>query len=308
MNRFCALVGCRLPIQQAGMGLVANPALAAAVSEAGGLGMLALIGYSPEAATRDLDDVLGRTNCPVGVTLIVEFLQEALLDCVVERVPVVDLFWGWPDASLVRPNAIVGWQVGSVDEAKAAADAGCRYVIAQGFEAGGHVRGTLPLATLVPQVRDAIEIPIVAAGGIGTRADVERALSLGADAVRVGTRFVAANESSAHHLYVDRLTAATAEDTIVTETFSVGWPNAPHRVLASSVTAALEAPDPVATILDATGTTARFPRFGISPPTEAMTGELGAMALYAGTGVDAVHGRMPAADIVAELTAGLERP
>ena len=93
---------------------------------------------------------------------------------------------------------IVGWQVGDVDEAKAAVDVGCQYVIAQGVEAGGHVRGTIPLHELVPRVRDAVDVPVVAAGGIGTRADVARALALGADAVRVGTRFVAAAESAAH--------------------------------------------------------------------------------------------------------------
>ncbi len=154
-------------------------------------------------------------------------MKPELLECVAERVPVVELFWGWPDAALVPPGSIVGWQVGSTDEAKAAVDAGCRYVIAQGAEAGGHVRGTVPLDELVPLVRAAVGVPVVAAGGIGRRADVERALSLGADAVRVGTRFVAATESAAHPVYVDLLSAATAADTEVTETFSAGWPHAP---------------------------------------------------------------------------------
>ena len=290
------------------MGRVANPALAAAVAEAGGLGMLALSRHSPEAASRDIADVQSRTAHPVGVTLLVEFLEEPLLRAVAERVRVVELFWGWPDPALVPTDNIVGWQVGSADEAKAAVDAGCRFVVAQGVEAGGHVRGTTPLAELVPLVRAAVDVPIVAAGGIGTRADVEHALALGADAVRVGTRFVAANESAAHPEYVDLLSAATGADTQLTETFGAGWPDAPHRVLSSSVEAALDGTaDPVATMQSADGTTIPFVRFGTAPPTADMTGDIRAMALYAGTGVDAVHGRVAAADIVAELAEGLEQ-
>ena len=289
------------------MGRVANPALAAAVAEAGGLGMLALSRHSPDAATRDIDDVQARTQRPVGVTLLVEFLTPALLERVAERVRIVELFWGWPDAALVPDGNVVGWQVGSVDEAKAAVDAGASYVIAQGVEAGGHVRGTTPLQDLVPAVRSAVDVPVVAAGGIGTRADVSRAFALGADAVRVGTRFVAASESAAHPVYVELLTAATAADTVLTETFSTGWPDAPHRVLASSVAAANSSrAEPVATVLQPDGSQTPFPRFGTAPPTVDMNGDVAAMALYAGTSVDAVQGRLPAAAIIAELTEGLE--
>ena len=102
------------------------------------------------------------------------------------------MFWAGPSRRSYADGVIVGWQVGSVDEAKAAVDVGCQYVVAQGIEAGGHVRGTMPLAELVPRGRERGRRPVVAAGGIGTRADVARALDLGADAVRVGTRFVAA--------------------------------------------------------------------------------------------------------------------
>ena len=289
------------------MGRVASPALAAAVAEAGGLGMLALSRHSPEAATRDITDVQSRTTNPVGVTLLVEFLRPELLACVAERVHVLDLFWGWPDPALVPSGSIVGWQIGTTDEAKAAVDAGCSYVIAQGVEAGGHVRGTTPLAQLLPDVRSAVDVPIVAAGGIGTRSDVRAAFALGADTVRVGTRFVAAKESAAHPVYVDLLTAASATDTEITQTFSAGWPDAPHRVLSSCVEAARHSTsDPVATVAAADGTPVPFVRFGTAPPTADMTGDIRAMALYAGTGVDAVLGRVAAAEIVAELTGGLE--
>jgi NAD(P)H-dependent flavin oxidoreductase YrpB (nitropropane dioxygenase family) len=196
--------------------------------------------------------------------------------------------------------------VGSVDEAKAAADAGCRYIVAQGVEAGGHVRGTVPLAELIPAVRAAVDIPVVASGGIGTAADVRRALDQGADAVRVGTRFVVASEADVHPVYVAALAAATGDDTVLSGVFDVGWPDAPTRALASSVAAALaNGPDPVGAVVLADGTRRDLPRRGPTPPTTMTTGDIAAMPLYAGTGVGAVTGRAPAAAIVAELVAAI---
>jgi NAD(P)H-dependent flavin oxidoreductase YrpB (nitropropane dioxygenase family) len=114
------------------------------------------------------------------------------------------------------------------------------------------VRGHVPLAELLPAVREALDVPVVAAGGIGSADAVRRAIDLGADAVRVGTRFVATLESYAHPQYVDALVAASADDSVLTEAFEVGWPNAPHRVLRSSLDAATTSPEVV-------GETARVP-------------------------------------------------
>ena len=182
------------------------------------------------------------------------------------------------------------------------------YVIAQGVEAGGHVRGTLPLTELVPavvEVADRAGVAVVAAGGIGTAADVRAALALGAHAVRIGTRFVATDESDAHERYVERLAAADADDTVLTEAFEVSWPNAPHRVLASCVAAAADAaPGPVAYVDEATGSTP-LDRYGTRPPTRWTRGDIDAMAMYAGQGVGAVRGRVPVAALIAELMAEL---
>ena len=200
---------------------------------------------------------------------------------------------------------ICGWQVGSVDEAKAAVDAGCRYVIAQGMEAGGHVRGHVPLAELLPAVRSAVDVPVVAAGGIGTAERYGRAIALGADAVRVGTRFVATRESYAHPDYIDALVAADTDDSILTEAFGVGWPNAPHRVLRSAIDAAGAAPnDVVGQTPSASGAPMLIPRFGVSSPNRDTTGDISAMALYAGRSVGAVDRIMTAAEVVEELSAG----
>ncbi len=305
MTRFTDLVGVEHPIQLAPMSRAVTPALAAAVSNLGGLGMLAMGRSSVEAANLQIDEVLALTDRPVGAGFIHLFLDHGAWEAAAERLPIVEVFWGAPDPDLVLPGALVGWQVGTVDEAKAAVDAGCAYVIAQGVEAGGHVRATAPLAEILPAVRAAVDVPVVAAGGIGTAADVRRALLLGADAVRIGTRFVATVESDAHDHYVARLIAASAADTVLTERFDVGWPDAPVRVLASSLAAAEMAPaGTVATITARDGTVTDLPRFTTTPPTHATSGNLDALPLYAGTSVDAVHARQAAADVMHELIEG----
>jgi nitronate monooxygenase len=144
-------------------------------------------------------------------------------------------------------------------------------------------------------------VPIVAAGGIGTRADVVAAMAVGADGVRVGTRFVVCKESNAHPQYVDALILATGDDTVLTEAFGVGWPNAPHRVLRSAVERAEVSPNEVGVTATGDGRTVVMPRFGASVPTRETTGDIAAMALYAGTSVDAVHSIPTAAQVVAEL-------
>src|SRR5207245_8809617 len=108
---------------------------------------------------------------------------------------------------------------------------------AQGAAAAGRVRGTIGLLARLSEVLPAVKVPVVAAGGIGTGRAMAAALAAGASAVRVGTRFVASEAAGTHPAYVDRLIAAEAKDTILTEAFSANWPNAPHRVLRSCVEA-----------------------------------------------------------------------
>ena len=254
-TRFTELVGCTVPIQQAGMGAASPPALAAAVSEAGGLGMLGTARGGLTAITLAdlLEQVRSLTDRPFGVNFIVAptFLNGTStrppldLKCIeiaARAAKVVEFFYGEPERRFVEMahagGALACWQVGSREEAIAAARAGCDFVIAQGAEAGGHVRGTSPTMTLLGEVISAVDVPVLAAGGIGTGRAMATALAAGADGVRVGTRFVAAAEAAAHPEYVAALIAAEAQDTVYTEAFSVGWPDAPHRVLRSSITAA----------------------------------------------------------------------
>src|SRR5205823_2303713 len=231
------------------------------------------------------------------VNFLVPFLDRTALDDASNRSPYVELFWGAPDADVVETvhagGTRAGWQVGSADEARAARDTGCDVIVAQGIEAGGHVRGTLGLLPLLDEVRTVIDLPIVAAGGIGTGTAMAAALVAGADAVRVGTRFVAATESIAHPAYVDRLIESGADDTVITTAFGDGWPDAPHRVLKSAIAAGV-----------ALGTAQSW-----SPewPTASYAGATEARALYAGQSVGAVRSRQPAAEIVAELIEEAER-
>lgn len=227
----------------------------------------------------------------VGVNFLVPFLDRDAVEEASRRAPLVEFFWGEPDPLLVEVvhagGARAGWQVGSAEEARAAEDAGCDLVVAQGIEAGGHVRGTIGLLALLGEVCRVVQVPIVAAGGIGTGRAMAAALTAGADAVRVGTRFLAALESMAHPTYVAALIASRADDTVLTTAFGDGWPDAPHRVLRSAIREG-----------ERRGNTQSW-----SPmwPTITSTGAIEALALYAGQSVGAVTGRQPAAEIVAEI-------
>ena len=233
-TRFTELVGCTVPIQQAGMGAASPPALAAAVSEAGGLGMLGTArgGLTTITLADLLEQVRSLTDRPFGVNFIVAptFLNGTStrppldLKCIeiaARAAKVVEFFYGEPERRFVEMahagGALACWQVGSREEAIAAAGAGCDFVIAQGVEAGGHVRGTSPTMTLLGEVISAVDVPVLAAGGIGTGRAMATALAAGADGVRVGTRFVAAAEAAAHPEYVAALIAAEAQDTVYTE-------------------------------------------------------------------------------------------
>jgi NAD(P)H-dependent flavin oxidoreductase YrpB (nitropropane dioxygenase family) len=226
-----------------------------------------------------------------GINFLVPFVRSA--DEVAEAARhcgVVEFFYGQPRLELVEAahagGAVVGWQVGSGPEAAAARHAGCDYVVAQGTEAGGHVRASEPLDVVLAAVLDEIAAPVVAAGGIATGERVAELLSRGASAVRVGTRFLPCPESNAHEVYVENLIAADGEDTVLTDWFGEGWPDAPHRVLRSALEAAKRSGW-------------RSPL----PPSRHADHPVAEMAQYAGAGVGHITRVQSAADVVAELVA-----
>jgi NAD(P)H-dependent flavin oxidoreductase YrpB (nitropropane dioxygenase family) len=215
--------------------------------------------------------------------------------------------WGI-DAALIASahagGARVLVQVASVDEARSAAAAHADALIVQGSEAGGHVQSRRPLLSLLREVRAAISLPIVAAGGIADSEGARAAVAAGADAVSMGTRFAASSESLAHPRYRERLTASSGADTVLTELFDVGWV-APHRVLRNEVYDLWEAAGsppsgqrPGEGELVAEGLSGPVVRYAVSPAVIGMTGDIDAMAMYAGLGVGAVRSIEPAAEIV----------
>jgi NAD(P)H-dependent flavin oxidoreductase YrpB (nitropropane dioxygenase family) len=306
---FTRLVGCQIPIQLAGMGSILSPELAAAVSNAGALGQVTFAGIEVDEAQKRLDRLASLTAKPFGVNQLIPYLDRDILNLSARKAKVIDFFWGDPDPELVRivheAGALASWQVGSVVEAIAAEKAGCDFIIAQGVEAGGHIRGTLGLMPLLTQVLDKVSIPVLGAGGIGSGRGIAAVLAAGASGARMGTRFIAAAESNAHPDYVRAIISAQAEDSVHTNRFEVECPLCPstHGVLRSALDAA-EAFDG-SFVAEFKGEPVA--KFRGTPPFKGFTGNIGAMACYAGQSVGEVRGVQPAAEIVAELAEQAER-
>jgi NAD(P)H-dependent flavin oxidoreductase YrpB (nitropropane dioxygenase family) len=301
------------------MGAIATPELAAAVSQAGALGMLGASrpGITPALLEALLNAVHARTSSPFGVNFLASSEQLALLDlkCVklaARSARVVEFFFGQPNRDLVAMvhdgGALVSWQVGSREEAVSAQTTGCDLIVAQGIEAGGFLRGSIGLHALLNEVLSEVNVPVLAAGGIGNGRAMAAALAAGADGVRVGTRFAASEESGAHPQYLQALVAARPEDAVSTQTFSSNLITGTQRVVRSCVEAA-EAfqSDVVGEIGALDGTRMTVPRFGAVAVDRSATGAIDAMSLFAGESVGSVRDVQFARDIVHELTTDAEQ-
>ena len=312
-------LGVDTPVVQAGMGGgLAGHELAAAVSAAGGLGTIGFL--SPSDLRREIAAARRLSNRPLASNLLLPFVRRGHFEAASEA-DVVVTFWGTPAR---RTSKVWIHQCGSVEEALAAREAGADAVIAQGIEAGGHVRGTLPALELLTRLRSAMpdEYPILSAGGIVNISDVKGHLDAGADAVVCGTRFLLTQESGAHPTYKARLVAA--RETILTELFGAGWP-APHRVVPNQATARWLRQDArgpgwlrifhraTAPVFSRVPAQLQFRLAATQAPNRPMFGPAAATAegppnlidagpLYAGESVDRVTDVRPAAELVRELT------
>jgi nitronate monooxygenase len=311
--------GIEVPVVQAGMGGgLSGHELAAAVSDAGGLGTIGATGGA--AIARELRAARALTGAPIAVNLLLPFARRDWFEAAAAA-DVVVTFWGAP-----RRRTPGAWmhQCGSVAEAHAAHAAGADAVIVQGVEAGGHVRGTVPALELLERVRAQLpeEYPVLVAGGIADRRDVQGALDAGADAAVAGTRFLLSDHSRAHHEYRRRLVEADA--TVLTELFGAGWP-APHRVVPNAATERWLRDDrrgpalnralnrllgPAVRYLPASleQRAGRMQRPGsrllgpMAPTDEGPDTLLDAGALYAGETVARIHDVRPADELVRALT------
>ena len=313
---FCRLVGVDLPIVQAPVGGISTAALAAAVSEAGGLGTLSITWREPDALRALLRETRERTDKPFAVNLVLAWdPEERLAIALEEGVRVVSFFWGDPAPWVSQVHAaggIVVHTVASAEEARRAVAAGVDAVVAQGWEAGGHVWGEVATMALVPRVVDAVApLPVVAAGGIADGRGLAAALALGAGAGLMGTRFLLAEEAATHPVYRERLIASGETGTVYNTLFDVGWPDAPLRTLRNPTWEAWRAagepapgsrPGEGETV--ATGEDGRpIARYSNDAPVAGASGDVVAMALYAGQGVGLVRRVQPAAEIMREVAA-----
>lgn len=311
---FTDLVGCQVPIQQAPMGGISPPALALAVSRAGGVGTTSVLpGISVENLRAHLDGMAAASSGVLAVNFLTDDLDPKAIELAASRVRVVDFFWSTPRAGPVEvahaAGALVNWQIGSVADAEAAAAAGADLVTVQGIEAGGHVRGETALLPLLTAVLATVPVPVLAAGGIADARSLAAVLAAGAAGARIGTRFIAATESGAHPDYVAAVLCAGPGSTEITGGFSVcplcaTLPRA--RVLSSAVRAVAALQDENVGTMPIPGGEMMLPRrFGM-PPHREVRGQIDAMALYAGQSVGAITDVKPAAAIIHDLVQGAE--
>jgi nitronate monooxygenase len=307
-------LGIHHPVICAGMGGVTTPELAAAVSNAGGLGQVTVTGASSAVVAERVRRTLELTARPFVVNVILDIWKGHEIDAALEAgAPAIFLFWGDPTPFADRVHAAGATlivQVGSVDEAATAAQAGVDVIVAQGFEAGGHVRGTTPLVSLVPLVVEAVApIPVAAAGGLVDGHGLAAALSLGADGVLMGTRFLAAEEAFIHPEYRRRILESTGETVYCADCFDIAWPNTPHRVLRNRVVAEWEAAGKppigeragVGTMIGRSAAGGRFidiQRYTSFTATPFFEGDLEEAPLWAGASVGRVRQVAPASEIV----------
>ncbi|MCK9469622.1 MAG: nitronate monooxygenase [Porticoccaceae bacterium] len=317
----CEMLGCRYPILLAGMGGVARHRLAAAVGNAGGFGVLGMV-REPVFRIRDEVAALRRlSDAPFAVNLIPAATDTSLLraqvkTCLALKVTTLVLFWE-VDQSLIRHLKSEGvriiHQVGDRRDAELALQAGADVLIAQGHEAGGHVRGTISTLSLVAELVPLSPVPVAASGGIASGRALAAALALGAQGASMGSAFLATHEANAHPHHQRRLVEAGAGDTVYSRQFKGSWHEwAPVRVLSNRVTRGEFEQQRAAGDTPCIGEQDGQPvyLFSTDSPLADATGDVDDMALYAGQSCAQINAVVAAADrvrdIVSEAQAALQ--
>jgi nitronate monooxygenase len=316
-----SLLKISYPIVQAPMGRSAPPELAAAVSNSGALGTLGVSWTPPDRIANLVERYM---NIAGQRSLVLNFCNEwdqservaASLDT---NASILSFFWGI-NSKLLRQaktsGRVVMQTVRNVDEARSAVDEGADVLVAQGWEAGGHVWSETSTLVLIPSICDAApNIPVIAAGGIADGRGLAAVLCLGASGAWIGTRFLCADESLAHDQLKKRLMQAKAGDTVVTQLFSGGWPDAPHRVLRNSTFLNWEGSgSPTKSsrlqegkIIGIRPDGSKVNMYDFDGATSDIQGEWEAFALYAGQSVELVRACEPAADIVRDIVHGADK-
>jgi len=293
------------------MSNVVSPELAAAVSNAGGLGMLSATWRDLENTRQVIRKTRSLTSRPFGVNLVLEWPQAERLEiCLEEGVSIISFFYGDSSKYIERVHAagaLVMQTIASAAEAHLASEAGADILVGQGWEAGGHVRGKVATFPLVPRMVDAVAPkPVIAAGGIADGRGVAAAFMLGAAGVWVGTRFLLSEEAVIHTVYQQKLLQAAETDAVYSTLFDIGWPNSPHRSLRNDTIEQWEAAGNPPNghrpneneVIGAYSDGTFIRRYESSFPAPGDTGQLESMCLYAGQGVGLASRIQPAAEIV----------
>ena len=314
------LLGIEYPIVQAPIGGLSVPALAGAVAKAGGLGMMAVTWHDPDELRSSIAEVRSITDKPFGINLIIDEPQHERLEvALAEGVKFVSLFWGDPAPyldAIHRAGARAALTIGSAAEAKRAAETGVDVIVAQGWEAGGHVWGEVSTLTLVPAVVDLVgATPVIAAGGIADGRGLAAVLALGAGGTWIGTRFVASREAPTHPAWVAKLLRSAETDTFHSSLFDIGWPEAPHRVLRNrTIDAWIAAGRPPSgqrpgegDVLATRPDGSEIVRYQSVSVRDTASGDIEELSLWAGQSVGLVHDELPAAEIVRRTAAEAAR-
>ena len=310
--------GLATPIVNAGMAMIARPALAAAVCEAGGLGTIACDINPPQILRELIGKTRALTKRPFGVDLIGDFVTEEHISVLVEeQVALAIFFWTMPDLEQVgrlKQAGIKVWmQVGRVAEAEQAVALGAEALIVQGAEAGGHNRAEASTMTLFPRMRRRFPgLPLLAAGGVVDGTTMAAALALGADAVWCGSRFLASQEAEAHEAYKNHVLAADVSDTVILSIYGPEWPGQNMRVVVNDGARAALGREAQATkdaegqVIGSTvlnGQTIPLPRYSAILPTPDFDGDIEQACLTAGQSAGNIDEVLPAGEIVRRMTA-----
>ena len=319
-NIILELLNIEKPILSAPMGGAVGPDFVAAVCNAGAYGVIPLWGGTAEQTVVGIEQLRALTQRNFSVNLNLSFpYEDKLQACIDTQVHAVSLFWGMEPSAIEtakRGGLVVLSTVGSVDEARQAESAGADIIVAQGWEAGGHVCGQVSTMALVPSVVDAVRVPVVAAGGIADGRGMAAALMLGASAVWIGTRFLASTEVTIHAEYQKRILAASETCTEwYDDLYDIGWPHAPHRALKNSTSDSWRKAGSLTPgarpgegeVIGQGPNNKEIFRYQSHTPSPNTTGDIEAMSLWSGQGVSLVQEVMPAAQIVEDIYSDAKR-
>lgn len=300
-NRICELLNIEYPVIQGGMAWVATAELAAAVSNGGGLGLIAAGGAPADVVREQIKKARTLTDKPFGVNvMLMSPFADDVMKVILEEKPAVVATGAGNPAKYIPDLKAAGIKVMPVVPSVALAQrmekCGADAIIAEGTEAGGHI-GELTTMVLIPQVCDAVSVPVVAAGGIADSRGTAAAFALGADAIQVGTRFICSTECIAHDNYKQAVLKAKDRDAVVTGR-STG---APVRALKNKLTKEYER------LEKSNASKEEIEALGVGGLRKAFAeGDVEMGSLMAGQSAAMVHEITPCADIIKGLFSGVD--